>query len=119
MRWLYIGLAVLGGLAPTIYIYLNAYNNPDYQGGAFDLGLVFLGLGLGFVAVPLGVGAGLLVAASVHIVLYLLRGRPGRARGIPDWPGNSATGEASWLSQARQDAAKSRPEKSSSGRTQQ
>jgi hypothetical protein len=103
MKWLYIGFAVLGGLIPTAYIYWRGYTDSDYQGGAFDLGLIFLGLGLGFMVVPLSAGAGLLVAALLHYVVYLVRRRRERPRGLPAWPNAGWTGSVSWAAQTRRD----------------
>jgi hypothetical protein len=67
MKWLYITFAILGGLAPTAYLYARTYAGAENKVGAFDLGLVFLGVGLSFTVMPIGVVAGLLVGGLVHL----------------------------------------------------
>jgi hypothetical protein len=75
MKWVYLIFAILGGLAPTAYLYARTYAGTESKVGAFDLGLVFLGLGLSFMVMPIGVVAGLMVAGLVHLGLSLLRRR--------------------------------------------
>lgn len=75
MKWLYITFGILGGLVPAAYLYARTYANAENRVGAFDLGLFFLGLGLSFMVMPLGVAGGLLVAGLVHLSLNLLQRR--------------------------------------------
>lgn len=75
MKWIYISFGILGGLAPTAYLYARTYASAENKVGAFDLGLVFLGLGLSFMVMPIGIGAGLLVGGLVHLGWSLLQRR--------------------------------------------
>jgi hypothetical protein len=75
MKWVYLIFAILGGLAPTAYLYARTYAGTESKVGAFDLGLVFLGLGLSFMVMPIGVVAGLMVAGLLHLGLSLLQRR--------------------------------------------
>ena len=75
MKWIYIILGISGGLVPAAYLYARTYAGTENQVGVFDLGLFFLGLGLSFVVMPLGIGAGLLVAGLVHLGLSRLQRR--------------------------------------------
>ena len=55
-----------------------------------DIQLV-AGLGLGFLVVPLGVAAGLIVAAIFHVGLYLVRRRLKPSKGFSSLPGRGHT----------------------------
>jgi hypothetical protein len=78
MKWVYLNFAVLGELALTAYLYAHTYAGAESKAGASDLGLIFLGLGLSFMVMPVGIVAGLLVAGLVHLGLsrYQRRRRP-------------------------------------------
>ncbi|MBM3943586.1 MAG: hypothetical protein FJ316_11865 [SAR202 cluster bacterium] len=58
IKWLYLLLAVLGGISPAVILYLLNLDR-RVPGAFFDLGLFIFCLGIGAVFVPLGIVAGL------------------------------------------------------------
>ena len=68
ITWLYICLGALGGLAPVVILYAVNYDR-RVPGAFIDLGLLFFSAGVGILLVPVGLGAGVALAALVHWVL--------------------------------------------------
>lgn len=66
IKWLYLALAFLGGVAPVVTLYaLNSHRG--VPGLAVDLGLLIFTLGLSFLFIPIGIVAGLGLATVVHL----------------------------------------------------
>ena len=69
MKWIYVISAVSGGMIPALYVYFRLSSSPNYTGADFDLILLSRGMALGFAVMPLGIGAGLFLAAMGQIVV--------------------------------------------------
>lgn len=67
MKQLYICLGVLGMLAPMGVLYALNYDR-KVPGAVIDLGLLFFSAGLSILFIPLGIGAGLVLAAVIHFL---------------------------------------------------
>ncbi len=76
MKWLYLGLGMSGAIVPTIWIYV-AHLPYAFSALPIDLGLLFFSLGLGLLFSPIGVVAGLIVAAIIHFGWNLKSRRSG------------------------------------------
>ncbi|HLF05522.1 MAG TPA: hypothetical protein VI855_09935 [Dehalococcoidia bacterium] len=79
IKWLYLVLAILGGISPVATLYaLNSHRG--VPGLVIDLGLLIFILGVSFLFIPLGIAAGLGLAVVVHLGWNRVaapRGRPG------------------------------------------
>ena len=112
MKWIYVISAVSGGIIPAFYVYFRLSSSPNYTGADFDLILLSRGMALGFAVMPLGIGAGLFLAAMGQIVVnrVVLRIKRNsdasgqsfgtswvtqRRRGHPVAPGNAPDGNDS------------------------
>ena len=69
MKWIYVISAALGGMIPAFYVYVRLSSSPNYTGSDFDVILLSRGMALGFAVAPLGIGAGLFLAAMGQIVV--------------------------------------------------
>jgi hypothetical protein len=67
MKWLYICLGILGALAPAGLFYAVNYER-KIPGTVIDLGLLLFSAGLSILFIPLGVTAGVVLAAIIHVV---------------------------------------------------
>ena len=102
MKWVYIACGSLGGLIPTVYIYIRLSTSPNYTGAQLDPVLALRGLSLGFFAVPIFVLAGLLVAALAQLSLSWIRRHP-RGPGSLRRSDDPLAGGSSWVTRARRD----------------
>ena len=69
MKWLYVLLAILGGLTPGLYLF-SRFRSNSLLG---DVDLLLLSMGLGLLGSPLFLGVGLGVARMVDLGLGYLR----------------------------------------------
>ena len=74
MKWLYFSLGIIGFLAPTGVLYAVNFDR-RVPGAIIDLGLLFYSAGLSILFIPLGMGAGLVLALVIH---FVWNRRPGR-----------------------------------------
>jgi hypothetical protein len=74
MKQLYLCLGFLGMLAPMGVLYAVNYDR-KVPGALIDLGLLFFSAGVSILFIPLGIGAGLLLAAIIHFVWSRVIGR--------------------------------------------
>ena len=74
MKWLYFSLGIIGFLAPTGVLYAVNFDR-RVPGAIIDLGLLFYSVGLSILFIPLGMGAGLVLALVIH---FVWNRRPGR-----------------------------------------
>jgi hypothetical protein len=103
MKWIYITLGVLSGLAPAAYIYARLSSSPNYTGALIDPVLAIRSLVIGSPAIPLFAGAGLLTGALIHLGIMLLRRLLGR------YESNGTLGHgASWVTRRPQESRHTR-----------
>ena len=74
MKWLYFVLGVVGTITPTAIFYAVNFDR-RIPGSIFDTGLLFHSAGLSILFIPLGMGAGVVLAGIVH---FAWNRRPGR-----------------------------------------
>ena len=75
MKWLYFVLGVAGALTPTAIFYAVNFDR-RIPGSILDTGLLFHSAGLSILFIPLGMGAGVMLAGIIHLAWNR---RPGRA----------------------------------------
>jgi hypothetical protein len=67
MKWLYVGLGIVGMLVPVGVVYAVNYDR-RIPGAIIDLGLLFFSAGVGIIFIPIGVGLGLALAAVIQAI---------------------------------------------------
>ena len=72
MKWLYVGMALLGGAAPVVWVYLD-HIHLAVPGAFIDLGLLLFSFGLALLFIPVGVVGGIAVAGLFQFSWYLFR----------------------------------------------
>lgn len=65
MKWLYVIFGLMGAIVPIIWVYVTHLPHSHVE-FSIDLGLLLFSLGLGLIFMPLGVVAGLFIAAAIH-----------------------------------------------------
>ena len=65
MKPLYVICSLVGSIVPVIWVYV-VHLPHGLVGFSIDLGLFLFSLGLGLIFMPLGVVAGLFIAAAIH-----------------------------------------------------
>lgn len=74
MKWVYFGLGIVGALTPMGVLYALNFDR-RIPGLLIDMGLLFHSAGLSILFIPLGMGAGVVVAGIIH---FAWNRRPGR-----------------------------------------
>jgi hypothetical protein len=67
MKWLYIGMGILGAAAPSLIFYIMHLDRTA-PGTIFDLGVYLYGAAVSLIIIPLGIVLGLLIAAAIHLL---------------------------------------------------
>jgi hypothetical protein len=66
MKWLYIGMGILGAVSPSLIFYIMHLDR-TVPGTVFDLGVFLYGAAVSIIIIPLGIVFGILVAAAIHL----------------------------------------------------
>ena len=74
MKWVYLGLGIVGTLTPMGVLYALNFDR-RIPGLLVDMGLLFHSAGLSILFIPLGMGAGVVLAGIIH---FAWNRRPGR-----------------------------------------
>ncbi len=72
MKWLYVGMALLGAVIPVAWVYLD-HLYLAVPGAFIDLGLLLFSFGLALLFIPVGVVGGIVVAGLFQFGWYLYR----------------------------------------------
>jgi hypothetical protein len=71
MKWLYIGMGLLGAASPSAIFYIMHLDR-TVPGTFFDLGAFFYGAAVSLIVIPVGFVFGLLVAAVIHLLVNMV-----------------------------------------------
>ena len=66
VRWLYIGLGLLGAIAPVVILYAVNYER-RIPGTFIDVGLLLFSAGVSILFIPIGMTVGVALAVMVHL----------------------------------------------------
>ena len=72
MKWLYVGMALLGAVIPVAWVYLD-HLYLAVPGAFIDLGLLLFSFGLALLFIPVGVVGGIVEAGLFQFGWYLYR----------------------------------------------
>lgn len=72
MKWLYVGMALLGAVIPVAWVYVG-HLYLAVPGAFIDLGLLLFSFGLTLLFIPVGVVGGIVVAGLFQFGWYLYR----------------------------------------------
>lgn len=72
MKWLYVGMVLLGAAIPVAWVYLD-HLYLAVPGAFIDLGLLLFSFGLALLFIPVGVVGGIVVAGLFQFGWYLYR----------------------------------------------
>ncbi len=68
MKWLYIGMGILGATSPSAVFYIMHLDR-TVPGTFFDVGVYIYGAAVSIMVIPVGIVFGLLIAAAIHVVI--------------------------------------------------
>ena len=72
MKWLYVGMALLGAVIPVAWVYVD-HLYLALPGAFIDLGLLLFSFGLALLFIPVGVVGGIVVAGLFQFGWYPYR----------------------------------------------
>jgi hypothetical protein len=70
MKWLYIGMGLLGAISPTTIFYIMHLDR-TVPGSIIDVGVVFYGAAVSIIIIPLGIVVGILLAGAIHFLINM------------------------------------------------
>jgi|TARA_B100001971_G_C17754923_1_gene317292 L-asparagine transporter-like permease len=68
MKWLYVGMGILGAISPTAIFYIMHLDR-TVPGSIIDVGVLFYGAAVSIIVIPPGIVVGILLAGAIHLVI--------------------------------------------------
>ncbi len=71
MKWLYVGMGLLGAISPTAIFYIMHLDR-TVPGSIIDVGVLFYGAAVSIIIIPLGLVVGIVLAGAIHLLVTTL-----------------------------------------------